>query len=404
MWGAAACTAAAALMTGSAAAAAEPPAAIPDGAPCPALLVLGVQGTGQSTPYADPHTDSGMLGLILGPTLADHPEVVRAYVPYDAGFGAVLGTGTGRLPFADSVDQARHNLTEMATTALGQCPDTRLAAVGYSQGALAVSEFAQQVGTGAGPVAPEQVAGVALLSNPAKNPGVDPLPGRPGQTTPDPAPGADGSSTSTVRLNPVPANPGIVGAGVDYAELSGRVGELCVPADLACDAPTNAAALRTAAGVLAQADLGDPVTAVESVGAAWSATVAETGAAVILDDLSITEAGVDYAPRQSISQRIADAAQPGPGPHAGSEQAVADKVAALTAAVVADPLAQIPRLAGQVLAALPQVAADNADLLDPAVLGQLFTAPAHHTGYGPTGHTRQAADWLGALAEDLSTP
>ncbi len=34
----------------------------PDARQCAPLFVLGVQGTGQSAPDADPHTDTGFLG------------------------------------------------------------------------------------------------------------------------------------------------------------------------------------------------------------------------------------------------------------------------------------------------------------------------------------------------------
>ncbi len=406
VFGAAACTAAvAAVITGTGNAAAEElPAAIPAG-PCPKLLVLGVQGTGQSTPTADPTADTGMLGAVLGPTVAAHPDVARAYVPYDAGFGGLIGTGSGRLPFAESVAQAHDRLTQMATTALAQCPGTRLAIAGYSQGALAVSQLAEEIGAGAAAVAPEQVAGVALLANPAKNQTPDPLPGRPGQRTPDPAPGSGGASVAGVQLAPVPGTGGIAGTGGEYGALSGRVAEVCASGDLACDIPPNAAVVRATAGLLAGADLHDPLAAAGSLGAAWSDTVAEVTAEVVLDDISVVGGQVDYVPQQSISQRVAHAARPGVDEYGPAhEQAVADKISQVGAVIAADPLGQVPRVVGQVLAAIGQIGADNADVVNPAVLGQLFTTPLAHMGYAAQGHSEPIRAWVDALADDLSTP
>ncbi|MDE1675600.1 hypothetical protein PWJ90_39260, partial [Nocardia gipuzkoensis] len=84
-------------------------------------------------------------------------------------------------------------------------PATALAVVGFSQGAQVVSEFARAVGAGEGPVPPERVAGIALYSDPDRAPGSPVIPGRPGQLTPDPAPGTSGAAVSGVAITTAPA-------------------------------------------------------------------------------------------------------------------------------------------------------------------------------------------------------
>ncbi|WP_304654139.1 MULTISPECIES: cutinase family protein [Nocardia] len=169
---------------------AQPPST---GPACPVLWVLGVQGTGESSPGASETADTGMLGFLLGPVVAAVPDLVqRTYVAYPAGFGGAVGTGGGPDSYAASVGEGLSALTATAERIATDCPGTAMAVVGYSQGAQVVSEFARAVGAGEGPVGPERVAGIALYSDPDRAPGSPVFPGRPGQLTPDPAPGTTG--------------------------------------------------------------------------------------------------------------------------------------------------------------------------------------------------------------------
>ncbi|WP_280366420.1 cutinase family protein, partial [Nocardia wallacei] len=202
--------------------------AIPVGPDCPALYVLAVQGSGQSSLTADPTADTGVVGAVLGPVVAAVPELVqRAYIGYGAGFGGAV-PGGGPAPYVDSVTDAVDKLTAASAAVATTCPDTLQAAVGYSQGAQAVSVFAQRVGTGAGPVPPEQIAAVVLYSDPDRPAGSPPFPGRPGQSVPDAAPGTSGSAVSGVALaGPAVSGGGIASDGTDFGALSGRVAEIC---------------------------------------------------------------------------------------------------------------------------------------------------------------------------------
>ncbi|WP_159850296.1 cutinase family protein [Nocardia sp. CY41] len=371
---------------------------------CPGLLVLGVQGTGESTPAANPDITGGMLGTMVGPMLAQGVDIAHVNIPYEASFGGAPGTGPGAAPFAASVDQATARLNATAAEVVSRCPQTMLAVAAYSQGAVAGAEFARQVGAGQGPVPADRVAGVALFSDGTRPAGGAPFPGAPGQMTPSPAPGTDGAATSQVRVPVPPASGGITPNEVGFGALSGRVAEFCAPGDLACDAPGRAAVLRTAAGLAARADLHDPLAAVSSVSAAWHQTTAAATSTVLLNDIQVDGTGVNYVPAASVSDRIADAADPRtPAPGADQAQATADKISRIVAAVAADPLRQLPQLAGQLGAAVQAELAANADLLNPATILSYADPVGNHTSYAGDGATQQAAEWFGALSRDIAT-
>ncbi len=264
----------AAVVSGPVAAAPPPP-----DPGCPALWVLAVQGTGQSSPDASRTDDVGMLGALLGPVVAAAPNLVqRSYIPYEAGFGGAPGAGGGPAPYARSVTDVIADLDTEAQRVVDQCPNTELALIGYSQGAEAVSQVTRAIGEGSGPVPADKIAAVALYANPERTPGSPPLAGRPGQLTPDPAPGTGGAAVSTVRVGAPPASgSGIADDGAEFGSLTGRVLDVCADGDLACAAPEHAGILRVAARIAAQADLSNPVAAAASLQQLLSGALGSAG-------------------------------------------------------------------------------------------------------------------------------
>ncbi|WP_433759577.1 cutinase family protein [Nocardia sp. CA-135398] len=373
---------------------------------CPALYVLGVQGTGQSSPVADPLVDTGMLGALLGPVVAAVPDLVqRSYIAYPAGFGGAVGTGGGPDAYADSVRDGVAALEATAQRIAADCPDTALAVVGYSQGAQVVSEFARAVGAGEGPVRPERVAGIALYSDPDRAPGSPVIPGRPGQLTPDPAPGTAGAAVSTVAITTAPASgSGIAaGDGVDYGALTGRVASICVEGDLSCAAPDHAALLRMAAEIAAQADLRDPLAALGSIQALLSDVLGDAWITVVNRDFRLGPGVVDYVPAASLAQRLTAAADPRTSPSSPEETAAATaRWAQIVGVVASDPVGQLPKLAAQLSGAWGQLVADNADLMNPTVWLRYSDLVGRHTGYAATGQLASGIAWMTALARDLA--
>ncbi|MEV5832845.1 cutinase family protein [Nocardia sp. NPDC052112] len=372
---------------------------------CPALYVLAVQGTGQSSPGADPLADTGMLGALIGPVVAAVPDLVqRSYIAYPAGFGGAIGTGGGPDPYTDSVRDGVAALDAAADQIATACPNTALAGVGYSQGAQVVSEFARAVGAGEGPVGPERVAGIALYSDPDRAPGSVVFPGRPGQLTPDPAPGTSGVAVSGVAITTAPTSGrGIAAEGVGYGALTGRVAQICVEGDLSCAAPDHAALLRMAAEIAAQADLRDPLAALGSIQALLSGVLGDAWTTVVNRDFRIGPSVVDYVPEASLAERLTTAADPRTPPPGPEETAAATaRWGQITGIVAGDPIGQLPKLAGQLSGAWGQLVADNADLMNPAVWLRYSDVIGRHTGYAAAGQLASGVTWMIALAHDLA--
>ncbi|WP_054814035.1 cutinase family protein [Nocardia arizonensis] len=426
---------------------------------CPALYALGVQGTGESSPDAAPTTDTGMLSTVFRPMMAAAPQpglVDRAYVPYESAFGGVDAKSV--TPYVDSVAGGLVRLRTMAKQVADRCAATRFAIVGYSQGAHVASMFAQEVGKGSGVIPADRVAAVALFADPTRNPGAPLFPGAPGKQSPDPAPGTDGADMAEVAALPVaPAAGGGIGPERDkapnFAALTGRVASFCAAGDLACDAPTGSPILRAVANVAGQTTLsgGDPIASLVSISQALAYTSIKTVAAVATQDVQgTTLSNLSISPRESISQRIADASDPRApldaaaavrallrvgmiglnavatvvrtvlSPAAISELAtagLANPAAGMTllgtklAGAIPElvPPTTVSRLVNQAYRAVEQNFTDNRELLDLTTWVRYWDTVQRHGAYS-TGAavtngeapTRFVADWFAALARDLA--
>lgn len=371
---------------------------------CAPLHVLGVQGTGQSSPVGDISADTGVVGALIAPVLSAAPpgSVTRSYIPYAAGFGGAV-PGGGTAPYVVSVTEARDRLDAEIGRIAAACPETMFAGVGYSQGAQALSWLARDIGAGTGPVPADRVAGIALYANPDRAPGSPVLPGRPGQTAPDPAPGTSGAAVAGARFAPaVPGGGGLAGGEVAYGALTGRVVDICVEGDLACATPDHAALLRLGALIAAQAHLRDPITAVNSLHGILTAALGRAWTTVLVHDIHIADGTVAYRPGKTWAQRLIDAADPRQSSPSPDETATANaRWGAVVAAVTANPAATLPALAAQFAAAWGQLIADNAALIDPAVLIRYGDTISRHTDYAVSGHLASGIAWFTALANDL---
>ncbi|WP_433194574.1 cutinase family protein [Nocardia sp. CA-107356] len=401
---AAAVTTATALGLAAATTATGPAQAVPIGPGCPALYVLGVQGTGQSSPTADPLADTGVVGALIAPVLSAAPGLVqRSYIPYGAGFGGAV-PGGGPDPYVVSVTDARNQLDAAAAQIAETCPGTMIAGIGYSQGAQAMSLFARDVGSGVGPVAPDRIAGIALYAHPDRAPDAPIFPGRPGQTVPDPAPGTGGAAVSAVQIsNPPAGGGGIADGATGYGALTGRVADICTDGDLACSAPDRAALLRVGAEIAAQADLRDPIAAIGSMNNLFAAAMGDAWTSVVLNDFQVGAGNVDYTPQQSLAGRLIEAADPRtPGPSPEEIGAAGARWNEITATVAANPIGLLPKLAGQLAAAWGQLVTDNADLLNPAVWVRYADTVARHNNYAINGQLNSGIAWMVALAHDIA--
>lgn len=424
---------------------------------CPGLFVLGVQGTGESTPSSPVAADAGLLSQVLGPLaeMLSGPAVGRAYVPYLAGFGGAL-PGATTAPYSVSAGEGLGRLRDMAAEVAGRCPSSQLGLIGYSQGAHVVSMFAREVGAGAGAVPAERVAAVALLADPTRAPGAAVFPGIPDTGHPAPAPGTTGARLDALPEFPRQSAPGggigpLRDIAPDFGELTGRVASLCLPGDLACDAPTDAPLLHMVVNILGQAELlpSDPVAALASIGDGLSSTLSRTAAAVVTHDLRGYSLGtLSLTPEKPLGVRLAEAADPRSGSEPQAREAllklgtcalntllaiigVAFEPAEVAGIATApDPLTGLERATDALVAAarrplprrtvfnlvtktfnaLGQLSAENAELLDPGLWLRYADTVRKHGDYFHAGYTadgRPAADlvlkWFTAVAEDLAT-
>ncbi|RDI67492.1 cutinase family protein [Nocardia pseudobrasiliensis] len=429
-------------------------------ATCPALYALGIQGTGESSPDAAPTTDTGMLSSVFLPMLAKAPErglVDRAYVPYESGFGGAVAGGA--VPYSQSVLGGLDRLRGMAAQVAQRCDRTRFAIVGYSQGAHVASMFAQEIGRRQGVLTPDRIAAVALFADPTRSAGAPLFPGAPDRTAPAAAPGTAGEKVAAIRALPLPpASGGGIGPGrdqaVDFGALTGRVASFCVAGDLACDAPAGAPILRAVTSVVGQSTLsgGDPVASLTSIAQALAFTSIKAASTVVNRDLrGGTPASLSYQPGQSISQRIAEAADPR-SPLALADpmrallrvgaiglnavgvivRAVLDPatLTALARAALDDPpkalvtlgselngaITQlvppttVSRLIDQAYQAVVQNITDNRELLDTTTWVRYWDTVQRHGAYATAAvdargdaPVRFVADWFAAAARDLAS-
>ncbi|MCG7634478.1 cutinase family protein [Gordonia McavH-238-E] len=128
-----------------------------DAAPrgCPEIYVLAVPGTWSNG--ANP-------GLLAEVTAGLGPETRVQYVGYDA-----TAFPWEKAIYGKSKAQAVANTTGLALQMLRRCPGTRIALVGYSQGADAAGDLASEIGTGRAAIKPGQVAGVVLIADPRRS-------------------------------------------------------------------------------------------------------------------------------------------------------------------------------------------------------------------------------------------
>lgn len=154
------------------------------------------------------------------------------------------------------------------------------------------------------------------------------------------------------------------------------------------------------AQVFAQADLTNPLAALNTLGAALSEALGEAWNTVILKDFQVGEGSIDYAPQADLGQRLVDAGDPrtsvtDPG-------AAAARWSEISATVMANPLVLLPRLLAQLGGAWGQLAAENAELVNPATWLRFADTVGRHNGYALTGQLNSGIAWMIALAHDIA--
>lgn len=447
-----ACTAS---LTGPAAAEESPPA-------CTPLHLLIANGTTESAPDAAPDQDTGFGSEIAVPAMlrANHDGktvLSRSYLPYSASFGGKPGDKAGD-PYSQSVANGIANGAKMLDDIARQCPNQKVFLVGFSQGAQVTATLARDIAAGKGPLPADKIAGVALFSDPTREPGTPVFPGS--QTSPQRVPGATGSSVTQVRLGNItpPAGGGIAPSATRaaFGSLAGRTASICNHGDLACDTPKDAALARVVANIAGQSklDIADPIGILTSVGSAVGQSILYTGASFVNDNLSFNSSTGQVEVRPSgptVMDRLVQYSNPN-APKDGVGEAIKAltklagmgisavisvakdiispaSIAQIAAAGAAGPEAALAllgtKLAGAVVKLvspvtientvklafreLEQGVVDNAGLVRIAMDTSYWTTAQQHTSYvstpiGVEGQTaaQLTAEWIASAAEDLS--
>ncbi|MEV5650956.1 cutinase family protein [Nocardia sp. NPDC052254] len=210
-----------AALTLTAVGATGPAIAQPSGRQCPGLYVVTVPGTWE-TSVDEPRQGmlSGAVDGLPGDVRVDHVAYAATAFPWE---GEVYGRSK-----REALDKARAMVAGMADA----CASTRIALVGYSQGADAAGDLAAEIGTGNGVVAPERVVLVGLISDPRRSP-VDNL------------------------IGPRVPGAGAGGPRAGFGRVTARTFTFCASGDLYCAMPEGDFAGRIA-GLLAELSNPDP--------------------------------------------------------------------------------------------------------------------------------------------------
>ena len=224
---------------------------------CPAYEFISAPGTWESAkddnplaPTANPR--SFMLSITNPLQQAYTPDHVKVWtLPYTAQFKNI--NAQHEMSYDESRQEGTSTLEGELNYMHSECPNTQFILSGFSQGAVIVGDIADRIGGGNGPIPAENVAGVAVIADGRRMPGVGINPGNP----------VDGIGAEVALL---PVNsliqavvPGATMRGEranGFGSLADRTYQICAPDDSVCDAPRDigngidrAAALIAANGV-----------------------------------------------------------------------------------------------------------------------------------------------------------
>ncbi|WP_020106434.1 cutinase family protein [Nocardia sp. 348MFTsu5.1] len=136
------------------------PVAGADPQDCPELYVLAIPGTWEKS------ADAQIRGMLAYPTTGLGSETQTQLVGYNA---TAFPWEDGGSIYGESKAQAVANTEGLAIAMTKRCPGTKIALIGYSQGADAAGDVAADIGTGHGAIAPAKFAGAVLISDPRRS-------------------------------------------------------------------------------------------------------------------------------------------------------------------------------------------------------------------------------------------
>ncbi|HIW96319.1 MAG TPA: cutinase family protein [Candidatus Corynebacterium gallistercoris] len=115
--------------------------------------------------------------------------------------------------YQESTRKGRVEVERALSNLANECPNSRIALVGYSQGADIAAQIAVAIGEGRGPIPADRLKQVILLASPYNGPA------------------SQGPGSAPVETR----GTGVLGAMPSYGSIAGKVTDLCVRGDMICD-------------------------------------------------------------------------------------------------------------------------------------------------------------------------
>lgn len=247
------------------------PSASADPQDCPELYVLAIPGTWEKS-------DSGQVpGMLSYPTSGLGSQTQVQLVGYNA---TAFPWEDGGSIYGESKAQAVANAEGLAVTMTKKCPGTKVALIGYSQGADAVGDLAADIGTGRGIIEPAKLAGAVLISDPRRSKS-DTLIG----------PKLDGEGGGGPRQG-------------GFGWVQNRTFTICEPGDQYCNTPRDYYISRIA-GYLAETSDPNPDQLAQYQAEAWaivSELVTKGGPGAVVNELTNDKARAQIAAFDSFLQ------------------------------------------------------------------------------------------------------
>ncbi len=185
------------------------------GAPCGGITVLAIPGSNETNEAAGQDVARGVLANITR-HFAD-PSIRTHYLGYPAQL----------LPYGESRGKGYQAAWSTVDYYGKQCPHTKFAFIGYSQGAHIAGDLASSIGKHGSPVSVDRLRSVRLLADPARDANFTPIVGM--------APGGYGLSGFYGGLEPFDRS--------DFGLAAARVTEYCAAVDYVCNSSDTTLAL-----------------------------------------------------------------------------------------------------------------------------------------------------------------
>jgi len=213
----------------------------PEPAWCPAVELVSVPGTWESSPEDDPfNPQANPASLMLNITrpIQEQYDIghVRVYtVPYTAQFRNIqTQRGREEMTYDESRAEGTAKLRGELAHVAELCHSTRFIIAGFSQGAVIVGDVASSIGNGNGPIPPERLAGAVMIADGRRENGVGVNPGA-----------EVGGVGAEIVMQPLQGlvdrvTPGATMTGPrsgGFGLVEDRAFEICAPDDTVCDAP-----------------------------------------------------------------------------------------------------------------------------------------------------------------------